>query len=543
MAETIGEAVVHIRPNTDGFGEGLRSKLGGVAAAVGGVLAAKEIIDFGRDSVAAFREAETQTLKLEDAYSKFPALAGGSAKAIQDLSAALATKTRFDDDATNAAAAQLAQFGLTQKQLQTMLPLVQDFAARTGQDLTSAADQVGKAMLGQGRALKQVGIDFQDTGNAAGNFDQIVSGLRTQVGGFAEKEGQSASGQAAIMSNAFGEVKEAIGGALQPAISALLPTFSTLIQSLAPILTRVAQSAADLFVPLIPAISQVLTALSPLLPIFAQIATMIGGVLAKVLIAIAPVIAQLATMFAEILGEALEVIVQLMPDLVGLLITLFQAFAPLLPIILQLAGVLLGSLLTAIAPLIPIIVKLIERFIGTKDQAGPLMRIIEAVAKVLVLLSPVIELVAKLLGGILGKALELVTPLLNGLFRVFEKIAGAVEKVMGWIGRLIEKLGKVKLPSFLTPGSPSPWELSLRRTIDLIRNLVRITPGTLGFALAGGASLSVPGVSGGGVVVSSGAVQVSVSVENASDPQAVATVVERSVQDAFTDLVAEMRAR
>ena len=40
-------------------------------------------------------------------------------------------------------------------------------------------------------------------------------------------------------------------------------------------------------------------------------------------------------------------------------------------------------------------------------------------------------------------------------------VTGAIEKVVGWINTLIEKIKNIKLPDWMKPGSPSPWEISL----------------------------------------------------------------------------------
>jgi len=76
-------------------------------------------------------------------------------------------------------------------------------------------------MLGQGRALKAVGLNFKDAGSTGANFDQVMAGLRTQVGGFAEKEGKTAAGQSAILKNQFGEVQETVGAKLVPVLMTL----------------------------------------------------------------------------------------------------------------------------------------------------------------------------------------------------------------------------------------------------------------------------------------------------------------------------------
>jgi hypothetical protein len=189
--------------------------------AVAGLAAAK----FGIDSVRAFAEAERAQLELQFAFEKFPQLADTNADALNRLNTALMMKTRFDDDAIASAQGLLASFQLTGQQITDLTPLLLDYAARTGRDLPSAAEALGKAMLGQGRALKEVGIDFKDTGSLAGNFDQVIAGLREQVGGFAEKDATTAAGKLEMLRNRFGEVQESVGEALQPALDRLLEWF------------------------------------------------------------------------------------------------------------------------------------------------------------------------------------------------------------------------------------------------------------------------------------------------------------------------------
>lgn len=194
----------------------------GAAIGVGLAVAGAAAVKFGIDSVQAFAAAQEAQNKLNFAYEKFPALADVSIDAIRRVNSALALKTRFDDDATASAQAVLAQFGLTGTQLIRLTPLLQDYAARTGKDLTGAAEDLGRALLGQGRALKIIGLDLTDTGTLAGNFDALMAGLAATVGGFAEKDAETAAGKLDILRNRFGEVQEQVGEALMPALDKLL---------------------------------------------------------------------------------------------------------------------------------------------------------------------------------------------------------------------------------------------------------------------------------------------------------------------------------
>jgi ribosomal protein S14 len=188
------------------------------ATAAGAAVAAAAIFKFGSDSVKAYTEAQQSSLRLHEAFRKFPALASTNQAALEGLNSELAKKTRFDDDATASGQAVLAQFKLTGTQITELTPLMQDYAAKTGKDIPAAATVLGKAMLGQGKALKGIGISFKDAGSTGANFDQVMAGLRTQVGGFAEQEGKTAAGQAEILKNQFGELQEAVGEKLLPAL-------------------------------------------------------------------------------------------------------------------------------------------------------------------------------------------------------------------------------------------------------------------------------------------------------------------------------------
>lgn len=268
-----------------GAADRLKTTLGGVAKVAAGAFAAGGIAKFGADSVRAAADAEAAQSRLQNAFSKFPQLAGANSDALEKMNTSLARKTRFDDDATASAEAQLAQFGLTEDQIRRLTPLVQDYAARTGKDLGSAASDVGKAMLGQGRALKGVGLNLKDTGSLAGNFEQVMAGLSSKVGGFATKEGKTAAGRLEIMRNQFGELEESVGGALLPVLTKLA---DFLANSLIPALQNMGKFVAEHKTLFIAFGIGVATAL---VPAFIAWATAAAAAAAATLLAAAPVIA------------------------------------------------------------------------------------------------------------------------------------------------------------------------------------------------------------------------------------------------------------
>src|ERR1051325_5995289 len=240
-------AAATIETRTDSFGK----KMGTVFGAIGGVAAAKGVFDFAKNSIDAFKNTEEAAAKLDDAFARFPKLSDTNANALRKLNTQLESKTKFDDEATASGQAVLAQFGVTGKQITQLTPLLQDYAAKTGKDLPEAADLLGKALLGKGRALAEIGIKFKDTGSVAGNFTEIMGGLPDKVGGFATREAKTAAGQAAILRNQFGELEEKVGSKLLPVLQKLTAAGLAIVdwfQNLSPAVQTVIEIVGGLLV-------------------------------------------------------------------------------------------------------------------------------------------------------------------------------------------------------------------------------------------------------------------------------------------------------
>lgn len=194
----------------------------GAAAAAGFAVAGAAAVAFGISSVKAFAEAQAAQERLNFAYSKFPAIADVTRESYDRLNKALQNTTGFDDDLIASSQGVLAQFGLTGTQIQRLTPLLLDYARAQGKDLTTSAEDLGRALLGQGRALKTLGLDFDDAGSVAANYDQLVAGLTTNVAGYAETFGTTAAGKFEILTVKWGDFQEQVGEALLPGLEKLM---------------------------------------------------------------------------------------------------------------------------------------------------------------------------------------------------------------------------------------------------------------------------------------------------------------------------------
>jgi hypothetical protein len=201
-----------------GFGDILDK--GAIASAGALALLAGGAIEAGKAAAGAEQSQEA----LQFALDKFPATADTNAEKLGKLNEELALKTKFDDDAYASGEAILAQYGLTGKQIEQLTPLLGDYAAKTGTDLPTAAGALGKALLGQGRALKSVGINFKDTHDLGKNYDQLLGGLTDKVGGFADAQGKTAAGSSAILGNSIDDLMKKLGKGLLPTMVHLTQT-------------------------------------------------------------------------------------------------------------------------------------------------------------------------------------------------------------------------------------------------------------------------------------------------------------------------------
>lgn len=202
------------------------SVMGGVLKGVlaAGVIenAASAVVDFGRDSIAAFQGAEKSQRELQDAYSRFPALADVNISKMRELASAIEKKNGADADDIASGQAILGRYKLTGKQLQQMTPLLVDYAVRTGKDIPDAAKALGKALTGSSKLSKELGFKFTDAKNRGKNFQQIMKGLRGTVGGYADKEAKTAAGRTKMLETRMGNLKEMIGAKLTPAVEELV---------------------------------------------------------------------------------------------------------------------------------------------------------------------------------------------------------------------------------------------------------------------------------------------------------------------------------
>lgn len=456
--------------------EGFGGKTAQMGKIIGGALAGAAVVNFGKDAVKSFTEAAQAQSQLNNALANNPATVGVTAKAFEDYNKTLAKKTLVDDDALASGQAVLAGFGLTEDQLKKMTPVLADYAAKTGKDIPSAAEDLGKAILGQGKALKAIGVDFKNTGTSGGNLAEIMGTVGPKVAGAAEAQ-LKAAGPGAQMKKSMDELSETVGGLLVPALSKL---------------SDIAVGVVDFFTALpgpAKALVGVLAALAG--AVYAIVAAQKAWVAIQtalnVVMALNPIVAVVAAVVA--LGAALVIAYQKVGWFHDAVNAVFNWLKDNWPLVL---GILTGPIGLAVVAIVKHWDTIKAGFTAVKDWIG--------------------EKVGDIVGfftGLPGRIGDVATTLFDGIKDAFA----------GMLNWLIEQWNKLDLKVPDIPGLP-------RRGEDLFPDITPIGKDTAPAPLA-----AAPGglLSGAGGPVTNNSVTVNVSGP-AADPNAIARAVMWNLQ-------------
>jgi hypothetical protein len=207
---------------TNTFGNALSSfqfKFNALGQAVGQLAVsgltqlASQAVDFAKESVKAFLEAELNAKKLEVALQNISGEGTGAFNKLIKQSEELQKISIFSDDDIQNAQTALVQYGLTSDEVEKLLPKILDLASAQGIDLASATDISIKAINGQTKGLKTAGIAFEDTGTKAGNLAKLTDNLN-KFQGQSSAIMETNAGKLARLGNAYDDFKESVGEAL-----------------------------------------------------------------------------------------------------------------------------------------------------------------------------------------------------------------------------------------------------------------------------------------------------------------------------------------
>lgn len=509
---------------------GFSRTLSGLSAVGGGILAAgfatatAGAIVLGKElgsDVSIAMEAERVQSQLNAVLQSTGGIAGITADEANKYAESLSQVTMFDDEAIVGGESMLLTFtnigeDVFPRATETML----DMSQALGQDLQSSAIQLGKALNDpvQGiTALQRVGVSFTDeqkkmvegmvaAGDTMGAQTFILDELQKEFGGSAKAAGDTAAGGFTIFKNTVDNIRESVGAKLLPILSALAkwllveinkPEVKAFIDSIADSIANWAAIAVQQ-IPIIiqnfmnafnwlrankPIVIGVLaamgvavlafgitvataaiTAMAPLLPVIAIMA-LVG--------AIAYVVYRAWT---ENWGGIQDKVRDVWSKLEPIFNTVKQWLETNIPIALQTLSNFWSNVLL---PAIQAVWSFIETYLVPLFQA--VARVVEAVVKLAftalvgyienVVIPNFRSLWSFIDTNIMPVLQTLAGWLSDNLGPAFRGIGDAIAFVIDWVNRMAEALNSIELPDWLTPGSPTPFELGLLGIRDAMKKV------------------------------------------------------------------------
>lgn len=151
---------------------------------------------------------------LNSSLSKFGPEADSVSAALQRQASELQSVTRFGDEATIAAQAQLATFAKSGDAIQLLTIAAQDFATAQGIDLVNSAKLLGKTLGSQTNALIRYGIEVEGAAGSSERLESLTGNIATLFGGRAQDAAATYAGVMERVSNAQGDFAENLGGSI-----------------------------------------------------------------------------------------------------------------------------------------------------------------------------------------------------------------------------------------------------------------------------------------------------------------------------------------
>jgi hypothetical protein len=210
--------------DTKGFANSVK-KYGKIAAAafvVAGAAAAAYAVKIGIDGVKAAVEDEASQKQLAIALKNTTNATDAQIASTEEYITKQQLAFGVADTKLRPALANLARATGDVGKAQQLTNLAMDISTATGKDLEGVSMALSKAYNGNLGALTRLGVPLDANIIATKDFNAAQEELVRLFGGAAKANTETYAGQLAIVTERFGEMKEAIGVALLPTMKTLL---------------------------------------------------------------------------------------------------------------------------------------------------------------------------------------------------------------------------------------------------------------------------------------------------------------------------------
>lgn len=192
------------------------SRVGKIGSALAGVFAGGALLSFGKQAAHAALEDQRAQERLAKTLENVTGATKAQVAAIEDYISKTESQYAVIDDELRPAFETLVRATKDTAQAQQMLQLALDVSAGSGKSLQEVSVALVKAMGGQMRGLKDLGIQVKTTAGDTASFADVQAQLNAMFGGQAAEAANSQTGEMRKLQIQYENLKESIGRALLP---------------------------------------------------------------------------------------------------------------------------------------------------------------------------------------------------------------------------------------------------------------------------------------------------------------------------------------
>lgn len=239
MAEESMTILARIKSMFDGSGfnqatkgvSGLKTAMAGLGlTAIGSQFAA-----FTKSAVSAAMTAEQEWNKFGNAVNNNGGNWDTQGKEIKDWVKSYSNDMGRAVSDTRAAMTTFMNMGMSLSDSQNAMKATSNMAAQLGMSQEEAAGQLQKAFMGNGRAIKQLGLDiknYKDSTTGAIDKQRLMADILKRTEGAADKYSNSTAGKLQRMQNQWAALKTEFGGFVADALSPFIPVAQAFVSAL-----------------------------------------------------------------------------------------------------------------------------------------------------------------------------------------------------------------------------------------------------------------------------------------------------------------------
>lgn len=166
--------------------------------------AAGAIVDFAKESMAAYKDSERISAQLR-------LVAGSMTDAFKAQAGAMQEAFGVDDDMVVKMQTMLLRFGEAPEKIESTVKALLDYSAATGNDAVSATNELMSSVESGRTAFKELGLQYETTGQASKDMEAVTRSLLGVVGGAADVEAHTLVGSANKAARAVDDLKKSFG--------------------------------------------------------------------------------------------------------------------------------------------------------------------------------------------------------------------------------------------------------------------------------------------------------------------------------------------